>query len=94
MSNDCRCHHGQESHDEHGRCQSGDDDGDGYFDQCYCEKYKEQPPMPPSICINVDAGVYTEVTLPDGTIYPLGTTIVMGSAGSILIPRELAKRKL
>lgn len=35
----CRCSHVAESHDENGRCQSGDDDGDGHFDQCYCEEY-------------------------------------------------------
>lgn len=35
----CGCHHHLNAHDD-GRCQSGDDDGDGYFDQCYCESFK------------------------------------------------------
>ena len=38
----CQCSHHIDSHDENGRCQSGDDDGDGYFDQCYCEEFRDR----------------------------------------------------
>ena len=31
----CGCGHHLDSHSANG-CQSGDDDGDGYFDECYC----------------------------------------------------------
>lgn len=85
----CRCHHGKSAHnDETGRCQSGDDDGDGYFDQCWCEAYDELPPTPPGIVVDVGAGVHTRVVI-DGRVFILPTPVVMSCAGQIFIPLEV-----
>lgn len=42
MTDLCQCGHDRDVHDETGRCQSGDDDGDGYFDQCYCTEFQDR----------------------------------------------------
>lgn len=38
----CRCSHYRDQHDETGRCESGDDDGVGYFDPCWCREFKPE----------------------------------------------------
>lgn len=85
----CECGHQRDTHDAAGRCQGGDDDGDGYFDRCYCNEYEERRPMPPGVSIQVGPGVHHDVEMPDGTRLRLPHPITMSGMGVIFIPYDL-----